>query len=79
MPPSSESLPICLICIYPYSLRGWIYKPLLLLFISIPIGMLAASTMELQLLLCPIHQCYNPTTKVVTTAAQSCPSDAYLL
>lgn len=38
------------------AIRGWIFKPLLALFILIPVGMFSAAMMQLQLLLCPSHK-----------------------
>ena len=38
------------------SLRGWIAKPLLTVFILIPVGIFSAAMMQLQLLLCPSHK-----------------------
>ena len=38
------------------AVRGWIFKPLLALFILIPVGMFSAAMMQLQLFLCPSHK-----------------------
>ncbi|GAX72907.1 hypothetical protein CEUSTIGMA_g362.t1 [Chlamydomonas eustigma] len=60
------------------SIRGWIFKPLLTLFILIPVSMFSAALMQLSSLICPAHQCVDDQTGIITVTIMACPPGSTL-